>query len=149
MGLVFGGRGRLGEITLFGGFCPTNRDAHLFPAFTFLAPDCKLWHNEQTLGRLAQRERNCLTSSGSGVQIPHRPPELPGQRFVSLAFSFSGGCSGANRYCDWVGTLGLSGRLRFKSASAPAVIAGDLGTRGVPSGPFLPFGHEYAKSVQG
>ena len=26
------------------------------------------------LGRLAQRERNCLTSSGSGVQIPRRPP---------------------------------------------------------------------------
>lgn len=25
-------------------------------------------------GRLAQRERRCLTSIGSGVQIPHRPP---------------------------------------------------------------------------
>ena len=27
-------------------------------------------------GRMAQRERNCLTSSGSGVQIPLRPPEF-------------------------------------------------------------------------
>ena len=33
-------------------------------------------HQVQVHGRLAQRERNCLTSSGSGVQIPHRPPEF-------------------------------------------------------------------------
>lgn len=27
-----------------------------------------------SIGRLAQRERRCLTSTRSGVQIPHRPP---------------------------------------------------------------------------
>lgn len=49
-----------------------------------VAPSARLWDNGETrwlrqtahkhFGRLAQRERNCLTSSGSGVQIPHRPP---------------------------------------------------------------------------
>ena len=28
-------------------------------------------------GRLAQRERRCLTSTRPGVQIPHRPPSIP------------------------------------------------------------------------
>lgn len=50
-----------------------------------VAPPARLWDNGETrwlrqtahkhFGRLAQRERNCLTSSGSGVQIPHRPPQ--------------------------------------------------------------------------
>lgn len=31
-------------------------------------------HSGTSTGRLAQRERRCLTSIGSGVQIPHRPP---------------------------------------------------------------------------
>lgn len=31
-------------------------------------------HGTADIGRLAQRERRCLTSTRSGVQIPHRPP---------------------------------------------------------------------------
>ena len=41
-------------------------------------------------GRLAQRERRCLTSIGSGVQIPHRPPfETHNGCSFEQPFSFS------------------------------------------------------------
>ena len=41
-------------------------------------------------GRLAQRERRCLTSIGSGVQIPHRPPfERTMAAHLSSHFLFS------------------------------------------------------------
>lgn len=40
----------------------------------------KVWDNtkahSRNHGRLAQRERKCLTSTGSGVQIPQRPPDI-------------------------------------------------------------------------
>ena len=38
-------------------------------------------------GRLAQRERRCLTSTRSGVQIPHRPPDFQA-RALSWPFCF-------------------------------------------------------------
>ena len=40
-----------------------------------------VWHARPsgTQGRLAQRERRCLTSTRSGVQIPPRPPEESGE----------------------------------------------------------------------
>ena len=44
-------------------------------------------------GRLAQRERRCLTSTRSGVQIPHRPPlnSRGPERVFALAFLASRG----------------------------------------------------------
>ena len=39
-------------------------------------------------GRLAQRERRCLTSTRSQVQILYRPPSKPQVRLFRLTFSF-------------------------------------------------------------
>ena len=35
----------------------------------------KMWEDKRSFGRVAQRERRCLTSTRSGVQIPPRPPD--------------------------------------------------------------------------
>ena len=67
----------------------------------------KVWDNtkahSRNHGRLAQRERKCLTSTGSGVQIPQRPPDI--RRVTGFpwpVFDFDGGFSAlwaARRAC--------------------------------------------------
>ena len=57
----------------------------------------KVWDNtkahSRNNGRLAQRERKCLTSTGSGVQIPQRPPTVQRVTVSWPAFSFNGNFS--------------------------------------------------------
>lgn len=48
-------------------------------------------HSRKSSGRLAQRERRCLTSTRSQVQILYRPPSKPQvRRFSSDLFFFQG-----------------------------------------------------------
>ena len=48
-------------------------------------------HSGKSSGRLAQRERRCLTSTRSQVQILYRPPlKSQVRRYSRLTFSFSG-----------------------------------------------------------
>lgn len=99
-------------------------------------------------GRLAQRERRCLTSTRSGVQIPHRPPDFQA-RALSWPFCFllrfgddggsgawlafeGGRCCRIASCCRCVGCV-LPNRallpLRRSPPSPAAVISGVVATR--------------------
>lgn len=55
-------------------------------------------HSGTSAGRLAQRERRCLTSTRSQVQILYRPPLKPQvRRYSRLTFSFSGKSQASKR----------------------------------------------------
>ena len=74
-------------------------------------------------GRLAQRERRCLTSTRSGVQIPHRPPDFQA-RALSWPFCFLlrfGDDGGSGAWLAFEGGRYQSGRC-YHSRGCAAVI---------------------------